>query len=109
MGFTNRAARLLCLAGLGALAAPAWAIDCHKAGTPAEKLICSDRGAVAADAELNRAYAALLKQAPDAQIRAMLVDSQRRWIEARNMRLGGWCPTPNRCPTRRRRAPSRPT
>lgn len=109
MGFTNRAARLLCLAGLGALSAPAWAIDCHKAGTPAEKLICSDRGAVAADAELNRAYAALLKQAPDAQIRAMLVDSQRRWIEARNMRLEGWCPTPNRCPTRRRRAPSRPT
>ncbi|MFY1879160.1 lysozyme inhibitor LprI family protein [Achromobacter xylosoxidans] len=98
MGFTNRAARLLCLAGLGALSAPAWAIDCHKAGTPAEKLICSDRGAVAADAELNRAYAALLKQAPDAQIRAMLVDSQRRWIEARNMRLEGLVSDPGSLP-----------
>lgn len=89
MGFKNRTARLLCLAGLGVLSAPVWAIDCHKASTPAEKLICSDRGAVAADAELNRAYAALLKQAPDAEIRAMLVDSQRRWIETRNMRLEG--------------------
>ncbi|CAB3678109.1 MAG: lysozyme inhibitor LprI family protein [Achromobacter pulmonis] len=89
MRFMNRVARLLCLVGVGALSAPVWAIDCHKAGNPAEKLICSDRAAVAADAELNRAYAALLKQAPDAEIRKMLVESQRRWIEARDMRLEG--------------------
>lgn len=87
MSLRIRAAQLLCVAGLGVLSAPALAIDCRKASTPADKLICSDRGAVAADAELNRAYAALLKQAPDDEIRAALKDSQRQWIEARNRAL----------------------
>ena len=89
MSFRNRAAQLLCLVGLGVLAAPALAINCQKASSPSEKLICSDRKAVAADAELNRAYAAVLKQAPDEEIRKMLVDSQRRWIEARDRALEG--------------------
>lgn len=89
MSFRNRAAQLLCLAGLGVAAAPALAINCQKASTPSEKLICSDRKAVAADGELNRAYAAVLKQAPDEEIRKMLVDSQRRWIEARDQALNG--------------------
>lgn len=89
MSFRNRAAQLLCLAGLGVVAAPALAINCQKASTPSEKLICSDRKAVAADGELNRAYAAVLKQAPDEEIRKMLVDSQRRWIEARDQALNG--------------------
>ncbi|QEK94707.1 DUF1311 domain-containing protein [Achromobacter insolitus] len=78
------AGRLLCLASLYALAAPAYAIDCAKAATAVEKLICSDRKTVAADAELNRAYAAILKQAPDGDIRAMLAHSQKRWIVARD-------------------------
>lgn len=81
------ALRLLSLAGLFALSAPALAIDCRKAATDVEKLICSDRGAVSADAELNRNYGALLKQAPDAEIRAMLVDSQKRWLAARDRAL----------------------
>ncbi|CAB3916327.1 lysozyme inhibitor LprI family protein [Achromobacter sp. CF-sbj1-Ac2-l] len=89
MSFRNRAAQLLCLAGLGVVAAPALAINCQKASTSSEKLICSDRKAVAADGELNRAYAAVLKQAPDEEIRKMLVDSQRRWIEARDQALNG--------------------
>lgn len=89
MSFRNRAAQLLCLAGLGVAAAPALAINCQKASTPSEKLICSDRKAEAADGELNRAYAAVLKQAPDEEIRKMLVDSQRRWIEARDQALNG--------------------
>ncbi|MCG2596007.1 lysozyme inhibitor LprI family protein [Achromobacter insuavis] len=89
MSLRNRAARLLCLVGLGVLAAPALAINCQKASTVPEKLICSDRNAVAADGELNRAYAAVLKQAPDEEIHKMLVDSQRRWLKARDQVLDG--------------------
>ena len=89
MSLRNRAARLLCLVGLSVLAAPALAINCQKASTVPEKLICSDRKAVAADGELNRAYAAVLKQAPDEEIHKMLVDSQRRWLKARDQVLDG--------------------
>ncbi len=92
------ALRLLSLAGLFALSAPALAIDCKKAATDVEKLICSDRGAVAADAELNRNYAALLKQAPDADIRAMLVNSQKRWLVARDKALETLIETPDALP-----------
>lgn len=81
------ALRLLSLAGLFTLSAPALAIDCKKAATAVEKLICADRGAVSADAELNRAYGALLKAAPDAGIKAMLVDGQKRWLAARDKAL----------------------
>lgn len=77
----------LLLAGLLAASAPALAINCGKASTAVEKLICSDKKIVAADAELNRAYSAILKQAPDDDIRAMLVDSQKRWVQARDKAL----------------------
>lgn len=92
------ALRLFFLAGTFALSAPALAIDCKKAATAVEKLICSDRGAVSADAELNRSYAALLKQAPDADIRAMLVQSQKRWLAARDQALETLIETPDALP-----------
>jgi len=72
---------------LFSLSAPALAIDCKKASTGVEKLICADRGAVSADAELNRSYSALLKAAPDAEIRTMLIDGQKRWLAARDNAL----------------------
>ena len=87
MHVSLRATRFLILAGLTAAAAPALAIDCGKASSPVEKLICSSREAKAEDAGLNRAYAALMKQAPDDEIRAMLKDSQRRWLAARDGKL----------------------
>lgn len=87
MSLKIRAAQLLCVVGLGVLSAQASAINCQKAGTQAEKLICSDRKAVAADAELNRAYAALLKQAPDDDIRTAIKDGQRQWVDARDRAL----------------------
>lgn len=96
------AGRLLCMAGFCALAAPAYAIDCAKAASAAEKLICSDRKTVAADAELNRAYAAILKQAPDGDIRAMLAHSQKRWIVARDRALTDLIEDPARSPPARR-------
>ncbi|WP_313622170.1 lysozyme inhibitor LprI family protein [Achromobacter sp.] len=92
------ALRLLTLSGLFALSAPALAIDCKKASTDVEKLICSNRGAVSADAELNRNYSALLKQAPDAEIRAMLVASQKRWVAARDQALTTLIDSPDALP-----------
>ncbi|QVQ24416.1 lysozyme inhibitor LprI family protein [Achromobacter deleyi] len=92
------AVRLLCLAGLFTLPAPALAIDCKKASSAVEKLICSDRKTVAADAELNRAYRAMLKQAPDSEVRAMLVDSQKRWVAARDQAMDTLIGTPDALP-----------
>lgn len=92
------AVKLLLLAGLAMASAPALAINCAKAGTPAEKLICSDKKAVAADAELNRAYSAMLKQAPDSDIRAMLVASQKRWVDARDKALDRLVSDPDALP-----------
>lgn len=81
------AVKAVFLTGLFALSAPAMAINCAKAGTAVEKLICSDKKTVAADAKLNRAYQAILKLAPDDSIRVMLVASQKRWLEARDRAL----------------------
>lgn len=92
------AIRLLSLAGLFALSAPALAIDCKKAASGVEKLICADRGAVSADADLNRSYNALLKAAPDAEIRAMLVDGQKRWLAARDNALERLIESPDMLP-----------
>jgi len=92
------AVRLLCLAGLLAASAPALAIDSKKAASAVEKLICSDRQTLSADAELNRAYSAILKKAPDSEVRAMLVDSQKRWLAARDQALDTLMGTPDALP-----------
>ncbi len=80
---------LAVLAALCALSAPAWAIDCSKAQTPSEKLICSSKSLQKADSRLNKTYAATLKAARDEEIRTMLVASQKRWIAARDKALEG--------------------
>lgn len=72
--------------GVG-LAMPGFAMDCAKAAQPIEKRVCANPGLRAADARMNSAYSGVLKAAPDAAIREMLVRSQRRWIAARNNRL----------------------
>ena len=86
MHVSLRATRFLILAGLTAAAAPALAIDCGKASSPSRTDLLQPRGE-SRDAGLNRAYAALMKQAPDDEIRAMLKDSQRRWLAARDGKL----------------------
>ncbi|MCA8273306.1 lysozyme inhibitor LprI family protein [Burkholderia sp. AU30280] len=73
--------------GVG-VAVPAFAMDCAKAAQPIEKRVCASPVLRAADARMNSAYAGVLKAAPDTAIRDMLVRSQRRWIDARNNRLG---------------------
>ena len=67
-----------------ALGAPAYAIDCARAKTAAEVLICSDLGLQSADARLNDAFAAALKASDDRDIREAMVRSQKRWIKARD-------------------------
>lgn len=65
-------------------AASAHAIDCKKASTRVEHTICADEKLKTADAEMGKAYAAVMQQAGnDNELRAMLVRSQKRWIEAR--------------------------
>lgn len=76
-----------CIALL-ASAAAAHAIDCRKASHPVERTICADEKLKAADAEMGKAYAAVMQQAGnDADLRAMLVRGQKRWIEARDKRF----------------------
>nr|WKF60156.1 hypothetical protein HUO10_004668 [Paraburkholderia busanensis] len=79
---------LLSAVGLGC-AIPAFAFDCAKAAKPVEKKICANKSLLSADEQMNAAYSKLLKSAPDAEIREMLVRSQRRWIDARNTGLDG--------------------
>ena len=64
-------------------AAPASALDCARASTASEKAICADPAALKADADLGRAYEALLVAAPHAQ-KAGVAAAEARWIEARD-------------------------
>jgi uncharacterized protein YecT (DUF1311 family) len=75
------------LLGIGLASRPGFAMDCAKATLPIEKRICANATLRNADARMNASYDGVLKAAPDAAIRDMLVRSQRRWINARNKRL----------------------
>ena len=98
MNLKHSALRLSVLAAFCALSAPALAIDCSKAQTPSEKLICSSKSLQKADSRLNKTYAATLKAAPDEEIRTMLVASQKRWIVARDRALEGVIADADRAP-----------
>ena len=69
----------------GALSAtdPASALDCARASTASEWAICADPAAVKADADLDKAYEALLGSAREPQ-RAAIVAAEARWIGARD-------------------------
>ncbi|TXL72167.1 DUF1311 domain-containing protein [Vineibacter terrae] len=61
------------------------AMDCGQASAPAARAICGDQQLQAADAAMGEAYEKLLQAADDdADIRAMLVDSQKRWLAERD-------------------------
>ncbi|MGU3547026.1 lysozyme inhibitor LprI family protein [Methylobacterium sp. A52T] len=64
------------------------AIDCRKAASPLERMICADPALRKADAALGAAYSGLLHSTDDAEIRAMLIASQKRWVAARDTWLG---------------------
>jgi uncharacterized protein YecT (DUF1311 family) len=66
-----------------AIAAPALALDCKAAASKAEKAICADPAALAADAEMSKAYGAL-HGSLDAKQHAALLKSQVQWITERD-------------------------
>lgn len=76
------------LTAMFATATPAHAIDCRRAVGKIDRAICSDQALRSADAAMTAAYAAILKAAGDAEERAALVASQRRWLATRNKDLG---------------------
>ena len=57
--------------------------DCAKASTRIEKLICSDSELASLDIELSRAYANA-RNSLDAAGKKVLLDEQRKWLEAYN-------------------------
>ena len=62
---------------------PALALDCKIATTKAEKAICADPAALAADADLGGAYTALRSSVSAGQ-RSELAKAQSRWLSARD-------------------------
>ena len=75
--------RLVLAAAFCAIAAPALALDCKAAASNAEKAICADPAALAADAEMSKAYGAL-HGLLDAKQHAALLKSQVQWITERD-------------------------
>lgn len=69
-------------------ATPAAAMQCARASTPLEKIVCSDRQLAAADQAMADAYFKLLHAIDDPSIRTSLIASQRRWLAARESDLG---------------------
>jgi uncharacterized protein len=84
--FCGRGEVIACLAvAVAALCAatPGWAFDCSRASSASEKAICADPAALTADAELGKAYKALLASAPQAGWSAV-VASETRWLNSRD-------------------------
>ena len=70
--------RCLSIALALAVAAPALAaVDCSRAKTNSEKLLCSNSRLAAADQRLASAFRAAIKRGIEPQV---LMDSQRSWI-----------------------------
>lgn len=67
-----------------ALPASAQALDCAKASTPVEKLLCVTPKLKKADAAMGAAYFKLLRATKNPEFHDALIRSQRRWLEARS-------------------------
>ncbi len=72
---------------VAALATPADAMDCQKASTKLERTICADPALLKAESAMTAAYLKLSRLAIDPDIHAALVNSQRRWVAARESDL----------------------
>ncbi|TQX85197.1 MULTISPECIES: lysozyme inhibitor LprI family protein [Rhizobium] len=79
---------LLAAAAAASLPSAAHAIDCTRASSHIEHMICDDASLLRADVAMGRAYAEILKAAPDPQIHTMLIVSQKRWVAARDDAFG---------------------
>ena len=65
------------------LVSPAYAFDCKVAATAAEKAICADPAAIAADEKLNKVFAELRASLDEKQSSGLLF-SQKTWIQERD-------------------------
>lgn len=82
------------LIALAATSSSSFAIDCAKAANSVDKLICDDGALREADEAMNAAFTAANAKAPDDEIRRALVDSQKRWLAARDETLAGLIENP---------------
>lgn len=60
------------------------ALDCMKAASPGEKLICATPKLKKVDEEMSAAYFKLLRETKDPDFHEALIRSQRRWLEVRS-------------------------
>jgi uncharacterized protein YecT (DUF1311 family) len=78
--------KLALLASLCALvlvqSSPLHALDCAKASSPVDKLICAMPEL--ADEEMGAAYFKLLRETTDPEFHEALIQSQRRWLKVRS-------------------------
>jgi uncharacterized protein YecT (DUF1311 family) len=61
-----------------------YALDCAKASSPVDKLICATPELKKADEQMGAIYFKLLHETADAEFREAIIKSQRRWIKVRS-------------------------
>jgi uncharacterized protein YecT (DUF1311 family) len=76
---------LLALCALFVGASPAGALDCFKATSKIDELICVTPELKAADEAMGAAYFKLLKDTADPAFHEALIASQRRWLKVRSV------------------------
>jgi uncharacterized protein len=74
--------------GVSFLTVPAHAIECRKASSAIELMICSDPRLRSTDTDMGKTYDDALQSTDDAEIRTMLITGQKRWLASRDKRLG---------------------
>jgi uncharacterized protein YecT (DUF1311 family) len=62
---------------------PVHALDCAKASSPVDKLICATPDLKMADEEMGAAFFKLLRDTTDPAFHEALIQSQRRWLKVR--------------------------
>jgi uncharacterized protein YecT (DUF1311 family) len=62
----------------------AYALDCAKASSPVDKLICATPELKKADEEMGTSYFKLLRETSDPEFHEALIQSQRRWLKVRS-------------------------
>jgi uncharacterized protein YecT (DUF1311 family) len=80
--------KLALLASLCALvlvqSSPVYALDCAKASSPIDKLVCATPELEKTDEEMGAAYFKLLRETTDPEFHEALIQSQRRWLKVRS-------------------------
>jgi uncharacterized protein YecT (DUF1311 family) len=62
---------------------PVWSLNCEKASSKVDKMLCSTPKLKKADEEMSAAYFQLLRETTDPEFHDALIRSQRRWLEIR--------------------------